>query len=641
MKVMRRLIGGVLVLCLLAGGNPAPRASSVIALTTGQHLQLAEAVFRGTVVSVESYRDSDDGLIYTRTLVRVDELFKGNLPAIVQLVHRGGSVGNVGERDGFAPQFKAGEERLLFISRRENGTLFATQGGPSAVKLQRVNAGRSVSDQLSPQFVPSQEALLQEIRRLTNRSVQPGVAPSAQTAARTDGPPPPSVGPADPLLTDGNGLPARYILPDRGEPIPYLVDADALPVGITLTQALSAVQTALAAWSAVSSVKYQFEGVQSFGAGADTIDADDGKLRVQLHDNYNRIPGATTLGIGGRYSSLGTLLPAGWGEGGNVAGAEFNLTTGGYVVLKHTNVTMQTLSTFTEVLCHETGHSLSLDHSSEDTAETNPLLKQAMMYFQAHADGRGATLGAYDPPIIQMVQPLTNTPPYTFPRVMDIVTATPTQPNIPGINEIELRGYDLQSSNLTLAVTNATTNIFFLTNNILKYTPSEFSSGPRLDPSDIFDYGRIFTRFSDGTNASTYVSVRVMSFSRDNFPATSDGIPDNWMTNYFGVGNANPAVGMKHAAGDDADVDGMTNLQEYRAGTDPTNASSKLAITSFSLTNLQWQARPYELYEVQVSTNLTDWTRILNPILPTSANGTATGLNTNGIRQFFRIQKVP
>ena len=49
----------------------------------------------------------------------------------------------------------------------------------------------------------------------------------------------------------------------------------------------------------------------------------------------------------------------------------------------------------------------------------------------------------------------------------------------------------------------------------------------------------------------------------------SDGIPDWWMIKYFGhpIGMA----GDQSLAQDDADGDGMSNLQEYIAGTDPTN----------------------------------------------------------------------
>jgi hypothetical protein len=53
----------------------------------------------------------------------------------------------------------------------------------------------------------------------------------------------------------------------------------------------------------------------------------------------------------------------------------------------------------------------------------------------------------------------------------------------------------------------------------------------------------------------------------------NDGLPDGWEEDYFGSSTgADPA--------DDPDADGLNNLEEYVAGTDPTNAASFFAITN-------------------------------------------------------------
>src|SRR5438045_2758093 len=72
-------------------------ASSLLPITTDQHIQISSAIFRGNVVDTQSFRSPSDGYLYTMAIVRVDEVFKGKLPAKVKLVHRGGTVGEVGE----------------------------------------------------------------------------------------------------------------------------------------------------------------------------------------------------------------------------------------------------------------------------------------------------------------------------------------------------------------------------------------------------------------------------------------------------------------------------------------------------------------------------------------------------------------
>jgi hypothetical protein len=275
------------------------------------------------------------------------------------------------------------------------------------------------------------------------------------------------------------------------------------------------------------------------------------------------------------------------------------------------------------------------------------------MYFQAHADGRGAKLNSYDTNVVREVHPF-NTPPYSYDRVMDATDAS-TQPVVAGINEIELRGYDLQSTTLSFLITNVTAphGTFGISGSLLKFTPNVFANGSRTDPAGTGYFEYVYARFSDGTNASPYNWMRVVSLAADT-DSTSDGIPDSWMTAYFA--HTDPQSGDKSRASDDKDGDGMINLQEYRVGMYPTNSTYAQRVTLLNSNTLQFQAKAYELYEIQSSTNLAspNWTRIGNPIVPTNATlaartsilanpitATVSNLPVSGNQLFFRVVKVP
>lgn len=630
---MKRFIFQILLLVALSLGLATLQASSVLPLSFDEQFQSAKAIFRGTVVEVASYTDTN-GLIYTRTAVRVEETFKGKCPSVIRLVHRGGEADGVGMRDDLSPRFNVGEDCVLYVSRREDGTLFADLGDVGVVRLQRGGAGA---------FGAGHENLLNKIRSKKNAAIpgedvtdQSAGMPSGFTASPSGDS---SGGSTNGLLTDIYGVPTRFPAPDRGETIPYLVDVTFLPTGITVSNALTAVSNAFSVWAAASSFKFSFAGTNNFGMAAANLNTNDGIFRIQLHDAYNYIASGNILGVGGSYYSTGLLAGASWGPGGNVAGMEFNRSQCGFVVLKHTNVVMQTLATFTEVLTHEVGHVIGLAHSSNVTTNDS-VLTNSIMYYLAHADGRGAKLNSYDTNVIRAVHPF-NTPPYSYDRVMDITTA-PTAPTVAGINQIQLRGYDLQSANLTAATNNAYNNggTFSLSGSNLFFTPV-YTSGPRIDPATTSFYSILYTRFSDGTNASPYVTIRVVSFNPDSV-TPSDGIPDAWMTQYFG--NTDPSVGLKHQATNDNDGDGLNNLQEYIAGMVPTNSTSAQRITFISTNQLQWQAKAYELYEVQLVTNLfsTNWIRFGNPVLPVTSTGAISNVySPTASSRFFRIQKVP
>jgi hypothetical protein len=623
---------------LLVAGWPAAslRASSLVPTTEAEDVRDALGICIGRVERIAAFRHPQSGGIFSRIVIRPTEAIKGRFPATVTVVQRGGTLGTEGETNGLAAELSVGDERLFFLTRHADGSLAILRGFAGVYGIRPDRKGKRFADAMK----------LRRFRQLAAAQPSGAVIGSTDdgntgTVQAASGSPANATG----LLNSG-GIPNRFSGPDRGEELGYLVDTQALPAGITQTQAVDAVASALSAWSAVTGITFRFDGTTNFGVSARNVTTSDERIRIQMHDLFGEITDPNTLGVGGAaFNTVSTAFSTTGGGGGQVNGLEFHKSTRGYVVLEHTQASLQNPTTLAEVLCHEIGHVLGMAHSSENSSEPEALLNQAIMYYRAHADGRGATLGAYDPPIIQKAHPLLDTPPYSYDRIVRLVTA-PSAITTPGINEIVLTGYDRQtaSSALTLVtngVTSGTAATFSFSGSTIRLTPAAYYSDNSVDPATTSFFALKWIRFSDGVNASPWTRVRATQLWADSQPATRDGLPDSWMVTYFG--SATPSAANLSRIGDDRDGDGLTNLTEFLAGTNPTDRNSLLAVTAFDGTTLQWTASPYLLYLVESSTNLSTWSPFGNPVVPTTSTGQAAAafVPSGTSRAFYRVRLAP
>ena len=121
--------------------------------------------------------------------------------------------------------------------------------------------------------------------------------------------------------------------------------------------------------------------------------------------------------------------------------------------------------------------------------------------------------------------------------------------------------------------------------------------------------------------------------------SNADGLPDAWERTYFGTISVNPNA--------DADGDGMSNKQEYLAGTNPTNSADKLKITAFTSTsggtsvNLTWNSVLTRRYHIQKSTNILAQTWLdsgLGTVSPSGSSTTKVFSDTFATNRFYRVE---
>jgi hypothetical protein len=142
------------------------------------------------------------------------------------------------------------------------------------------------------------------------------------------------------------------------------------------------------------------------------------------------------------------------------------------------------------------------------------------------------------------------------------------------------------------------------------------------------------------SNATAHVQTDTIAPGAD---SNGDGIPDAWELQNFGTININPNA--------DPDHDGVSNLQEYLAGTNPTNGTDYLHITAESFASggtsatLTWSSVPTRFYYIQKTPALNPlptWFDSGLSLISPSAGSTTTRsfADINAPMRFYRVEAV-
>jgi hypothetical protein len=102
-------------------------------------------------------------------------------------------------------------------------------------------------------------------------------------------------------------------------------------------------------------------------------------------------------------------------------------------------------------------------------------------------------------------------------------------------------------------------------------------------------------------------------------------------------------------ASSDRDGDGASDLDEYRADTNPMDATDRLRITRFERqagqADLSWRSRPTRFYQIQTRAGLSPASPWMNSALGLQTPGTGNTTRrivplTAGTEGYFRIEAI-
>ena len=366
---------------------------------------LSDVIVVGTVEHIESVLLGRDRIM-TRVTLAVETGVKGTVAGTSLVVtEAGGEVAGLRSTVAGAPSYRMGERVLVFLRERADGSLRTTALAlgkyavePDATGTLQARRTRPTRDERDlATFVTA-------IRGLVPRRA----APSRDGRAGSAIEPPAIVRQvfAFNLARNDAGEPSRWFEADCGDPIVYAragFDSSAPEAASTV-----ALEQALAAWTAVDDASIVLAVGPTVPAAPSGIGGiTDGENVVTFDDPFGEasdlVACTGVLAVGGFLSIADDDFPE---TVRTVGGERFAKIFEGDVVVNPGVVDcLDGPVGLAEVLAHEIGHAIGFAHSSEDPDEPDPVKEDALMYFLAHNDGRGASIRSDDAAAVRVAYP--------------------------------------------------------------------------------------------------------------------------------------------------------------------------------------------------------------------------------------------
>jgi hypothetical protein len=402
----------LLVTLSLFAGNSA--FATAVTIPADEDLIIgARAIIRGRVLSVGSAIDGER--IFTYTTIRIQEVLKGQIgERRIVIKERGGQVGSRGSVIWGTPQFAPGENVLLYLTTRADGSLRVHEmflgkfsivedpaTGKQMVTRSAMDANTVVMHSQTNLSAATERMELAEYAAMVRRKVFETrerfrhfeenyfhrVSLRAQPLEYSGFE---SRGRLQPQFTFIlPSLPMRWFEPDDNEPVIFKVNPDGAPN----PQALDDISAAMNAWSTVSG-----SAMRVVNAGETTECYPHGSGNTMVFNNCDQQFSPTES-----CSSIIAIGGVNWesSQTRQINGVTFSKVYQGHISFNpYSACSYENHCNVQEIATHELGHALGLGHSADPSAT---------MAGSAHFDGRCASLKQDDADGLRFIYPASGT----------------------------------------------------------------------------------------------------------------------------------------------------------------------------------------------------------------------------------------